>query len=327
MAIRYFWKYGLVGWSELGAEIKSYDACSYVSKYVCKDISYETRRDLQSFLNKHNEDYALRYNQIKDYLPRHWQSKGYGESLKDVILRSSDPIKTLHEGYRIPLTDEVVPFPAYIVHKLCYEYLEDGRRVLTEFGKTYKMDTFDQTIADSVASLHYLLSMDGLKSKVDDEIVSSLELFKGLDTVSDLHQWFSDFMEHYNFTLEDYCIYTKCFKGTVIPHDSSLDGYISSPRFEMYDYTGLYEAGKQLYEERMRLDLSLLDADDENTALKELDEYYLYNNEDYFRVFEEFGLFIRFINGINKERRSSYEKQQERTIKKLKDLYNNNRHK
>lgn len=132
-------------------EIRSlYGGACYVSKYVCKDLSYFSLPEVDYYISDKKH-----YDNIKPYLPKHWQSNKLGFSALDEF-ENKDFEKVLKEGIFNPLKGENVPLPRYVINKLLYknvktkdDYLrlsKDGKplydRELTDFGRSVLKKTF-----------------------------------------------------------------------------------------------------------------------------------------------------------------------------------------
>ena len=128
--------------------IPLYAGAKYVSKYVCKDISYF---ELNPTLNKAYQCKQFRKAYAKK-LPKHWQSNGIGYSFfKKYNL--SDPNKIddiITNGVPNPLdpTADKIPVPQYVINKFMYVNVKSERvspttgkllydRKLSAFGEAY----------------------------------------------------------------------------------------------------------------------------------------------------------------------------------------------
>lgn len=77
----------------------------YISKYVTKDIAFFDNPKVKEFLNPQLKvdnpaEYKLRYLEIKRFLPKHWQSKGYGIALLNIIKNDGKGIDYYLRGGR-----------------------------------------------------------------------------------------------------------------------------------------------------------------------------------------------------------------------------------
>lgn len=154
------WPHGFVICSKLGWEITSIAGIRYASKYVCKDIAFENKPELRKYLR--NDKFAEWKESIKDFLPKHWQSVGFGESFCDIINKQTDIPKflannsyTLCVGY-----SNNFPIPRYYhlkfekVRNVEYSQLLD-KVVLepTEIGLKVKQIRFEEALLKDTANL------------------------------------------------------------------------------------------------------------------------------------------------------------------------------
>lgn len=86
--MRTWWQHGFVICSKQGWEINSVAGISYASKYVAKDFTYFNLPSLKKI--REFGDFKQFCRDNKDFLPRHWQSVGYGESFCNIIMSQTD---------------------------------------------------------------------------------------------------------------------------------------------------------------------------------------------------------------------------------------------
>ena len=136
--------------------ISSLGGCAkYVSKYITKDMSYYGLPVLHKYLSDkpHRE-------RMRRYLPKHWQSNGLGLSALDYFsVNNENSVKDVIEnGILNPLTFKYVPLPSYIINKLMFYNVNNGRvsdtngkplydRYLTDFGRIYMHHVFRTRVA------------------------------------------------------------------------------------------------------------------------------------------------------------------------------------
>lgn len=145
------------------------ESAKYVSKYITKDMSFFGLDCVKDWLDKSaiidynglQLNFYERKRMIKNYLPKHWQSKGIGLSQLDYVdLSSTESIRAaLDNGVWCPLTCTYMPLSQYAVNKLLYKSVRSERisevtnrpiyeRVLTPFGrasmKTIYMQRFEK---------------------------------------------------------------------------------------------------------------------------------------------------------------------------------------
>lgn len=94
----------------------------YISKYVCKDIDFYKKKEITDYLDKNlkktnPQEYEKRYWRIKRFLPKHWQSKGFGIALLDEVKKDKDYY--LSGGKWKDIKDlKTYHIPQYITNKL-----------------------------------------------------------------------------------------------------------------------------------------------------------------------------------------------------------------
>lgn len=156
------------------AVIQSHEAGAlYVAKYVNKDVAFYGRRDLQAyFLNvkKDGHDRIDRKKAIKKFLPRHWQSNGYGDAIISDFLNASDSdrIDMWVNGIALPLSTYRYQMPLYFKDKLIYENRAEGGRQLNSFGQNFKSKLYNFEIDALTRALTHQMSCFGLRRKLSD---------------------------------------------------------------------------------------------------------------------------------------------------------------
>lgn len=135
----------------------------YVSKYITKDLSYYDISGLSDYLQDKQNKFK-----IKNYLPKHWQSKKLGACMYDQInfFDSSDVKDKLQNGVVNPLTFKRVPIPQAIINQMIYKNVKSDRvsevtkkvlydRDISDFGKEYFKHIFTSRInktADKISA-------------------------------------------------------------------------------------------------------------------------------------------------------------------------------
>lgn len=108
-------------------------ACKYVSKYITKDLDYCNISLIKKYLelrNKLSDEKRCYYNK---FLPKHFQSKGIGDSL---LKNGCDPdslLSYVRNGVYNPTTCKMDQLPRFYVEKLCF----DHKRVLSDDGTPF----------------------------------------------------------------------------------------------------------------------------------------------------------------------------------------------
>lgn len=158
--IQSYWKYGMCRWSKpkdkygnvLGIFVQREFAGLYVSKYMVKQVEfYDQPAVNQYILNDDGSRNVENYNKIKNFLPRHWQSQGFGIDL----INYCQDLSVFHDGLkfdfvkdRIAGKDHFYKVPRYITRKVLYDVDEHGSYVLNELGRKYNRDYVKKILVD-----------------------------------------------------------------------------------------------------------------------------------------------------------------------------------
>lgn len=187
-------------------------ATNYVQKYVLKDMSFYGLEQVDKYL--HTEDGRINKahkEQIKNCLPKHWQSVQLGYSLFDSLTDDTAKINALENGIVNPTTFKVVPLPTFAANRLIYKNVKSERlsttikkrvrkddyypnlydRYLSEFGKRYMEKCFSERISKYKGKVLDFLHNYGVNagllsaSGVDADAISNIIACSGL-SVEDL---------------------------------------------------------------------------------------------------------------------------------------------
>lgn len=172
-------KYAFSRWIFPRLEIDSItNSASYVSKYVCKDITFFSNEYLKSFIEEYKSlklKYKLNFHEIltsplsyehkklaryhyiylriKKYFPKHWQSNGFGINL----LHYSTNSKPYPSVYPNPLKhDFSIPLPTYICDKITFTLDAYDRRHFksSSIASKYYHNLFNS----SLSRFHFFMS-------------------------------------------------------------------------------------------------------------------------------------------------------------------------
>lgn len=144
-----YWSYGMCRWSKQedgGIFVNSEFAARYVTKYVVKDIEFYDQPQLNEYLfDGRGKRIPYRYDKIKRFLPKHWQSKSFGQDLvqycnNDAVFKDGIDFRFVDDMKRGK--DHKYRVPRYIERKLLYEFDEYGSEVLNERGKRVKGELY-----------------------------------------------------------------------------------------------------------------------------------------------------------------------------------------
>lgn len=161
------WQHGFIICSQFGWEIKTAKGIRYATKYVCKDIGYY-KDFLRDYLNVSDKsERKERLSAIKDYLPRHWQSVGFGSPFLNVIKSHDISAFLFRDTYRLNI-DKSPDFkiPRYYHLKLEKTIVKDLSRLLdkvvtisTPVGCEVKMMRLQRSLNDAIIRLNDFLQL------------------------------------------------------------------------------------------------------------------------------------------------------------------------
>lgn len=162
-------------WNTLPSEnqvlARDKDACAkYISKYTTKDIGFYKKEEIQKYLDEklkktNKAEWEKRYWRIKRYLPKHWQSKGFGISLLNEVKKKPEyyltggkfiDIKDLKK-YKMPkyITDKVAKINCIHLNKPI-EHYEDFKREFKALQK--KWNKYEKMTDDDIKRMRVLRS-------------------------------------------------------------------------------------------------------------------------------------------------------------------------
>lgn len=222
-----YWPHGFVRKSKkygLFVSPSSDFAARYTSKYCTKDLDWFDQPEVNEFLyDEFGVKNEQRFNAIKDYLPKHWQSQGFGLGLSkycedDIVFKDGINFDFLSDR-KLGKTKKY-PVPRYIKRKLLYDYdKETGKFTLNERGKSYNRDYVSEIIADSVERISKYISVGYLNTlAIPSEFYQQYqERFHDKDIFLGESSLCKNFRDHLpeGVSLEDVCLYNKFIKGRV----------------------------------------------------------------------------------------------------------------
>lgn len=167
------WQHGFIVCSKFGWQILTAKGIRYATKYVCKDIGYYNE-NLRRYLEVSDvTEHKRRLSDIRPYLPRHWQSVGFGSPFLDVIRNQKDIVRFLfRDSYNLNI-DKSPDFriPRYYHLKFEKSVAKDISKILdkvvqftTPVGKDVKRLRISRLIDSSVTHLRDILSSNYLES-------------------------------------------------------------------------------------------------------------------------------------------------------------------
>lgn len=243
--IQQLWHYGMVRYSEpsIGDCIVSSDvACKYVAKYCSKDFSYFNQPQLMEYLNVLDADEReLRLKRFRPFAPHHWQSHGYGSSLVTILRGKnfSELVDILLDGYcfnsksdKEQVQRTFFKLPSYITDKLLYNVFPDGRRQLTETGRSVMAAVFFISLRNELRDLSKQISIEYIQHHCFGVDFDQYFKLYGVHDADGLNQWFNDIIDS---RLYEFVIYRKVWKGVISPDQDSID-YLDSLSPTKFEY-------------------------------------------------------------------------------------------
>lgn len=238
----------------------------YLSKYIMKDMSYFGNPDLSFYISD-----PIHKIRIKDFLPKHFQSNGFGFGLFS-NLNESNFVDSLNRGVLNPLTKKYVQMPQYAINKLFYKYVStagtpyerigiNGKplydRILTDFGRNYFRQLYEnkinclcykfQSFFKSNSTSLVRFSLNRLHINVDNPVS-----FRNLSIYKIYLRYFSNYPLLYNESFNDnilsvfednellYDIYLKSrdikFLRDLPHHSVNIDFTFRRNPFKDYDF-------------------------------------------------------------------------------------------
>lgn len=178
------WKHGFVICSDEGWEIKSVAGIAYASKYVSKDFTFYNLPAMRDLLQY--GDFKTFCKEHKDFLPRHWQSVGFGSQFIDVINAQQDIAKFLADNKYNLWNDSngSFPIPRYYHLKLEKRINKEYSKLLdkvvlerTEIGTKVREIRLNRSIDRDVAKLRTLSSFSMSFDLLDHNVIKSYFVF------------------------------------------------------------------------------------------------------------------------------------------------------
>lgn len=177
-----FWKHGFLTKGEGGLCVNGVAGVKYVAKYVTKDMLDSVSDAIRLYIGKgEREDWKERKAKISCYLPKHFQSIGFGAGLCryfDGVELCSSKIADICKNGVIFVNDgktQHIPFPRYVLNKVFYNRRLDNTLELNELGLCWQYDTLSSRIDDKIKKYKTILNynLDILKN-VDNPFCDDL---------------------------------------------------------------------------------------------------------------------------------------------------------
>ncbi len=214
-----FWPYGFTMWSKpcldnglpLGIYCTNEFACEYVSKYCFKSVEFYEQPEVQDFLFVNGKKHPDRYEMIKDFLPRHWQSMSFGVGLSEIFDSEDAMLNGVNFNFRKDVErgrTVMTKCPQYITRKLFYEQLKDGRFVINPHGLKTFVNIFPKKAQRLADKLKQELSPAGIEALIKDDKVLQKLLGHNRDS---LQKYIFELMNGRNFM--ELALYSMVWQG------------------------------------------------------------------------------------------------------------------
>lgn len=246
--------------SKGGARISSHLAIKYVSKYCTKDLDFYNDKTINLLLKQDGKR-----EQLKRFIPSHWQSQGFGSYMADYILNSSNAVDILSNGFALPVTKDCANLyyqsvPSYIIDKLFnntiyeqhteirlnskykfheYKVTDHIYKTLSDYGYNFKCSTLERQVSEHAHSLQMAMSLPKLCLNLPQnflvQAITSQVLDKPCNNVNELHSKIHELLG--NYSPVDLAVYKVVYRGNCIPNHfiySSADNLLDSKVYSYY---------------------------------------------------------------------------------------------
>lgn len=269
--IKSYWTYGFVNWSKEedgGLFVTSQYAGKYVSKYCTKDLAYFQQPVVEAYLyDSDGKVIQDRYEKLKSFLPRHWQSKSFGLGLTQYCENDKVFIEGLPFGFLPDFRDgkkRSYRVPRYIERKLLYnrELIQapavdkNGKslgfvqtkeiEVLNERGKYVKslLDSFDDKIARMALHNTDYTQVEYIKKSIANDFQEFNRKYGyGYTSFEDVTGAFLDFKKQVSYV--ELACWQLVLSGTGFSSRLERDGVARMSEHELVEFC------RQLYRKRI----------------------------------------------------------------------------
>lgn len=314
------WKFGYSFYSHKGASVESLDGIGYVTKYCCKQIEYFEREDLKNYISKKSN-----LEKIKNYLPKHWQSKGFGLYLANWLSAKDNILDYFTRGigkdfFGVGGEDKFYSLPRYIVNKLLYKVNDKGVRVHSDLGKELAPKLFALSLDKCEKSLKRYFTVNGLRPLIDSQDCHRFISINEFDsTIPNNYAGLSGYLckKLNNRPIRELALYMLSFRGLTLP-ERSLYLYnciedLNTEELECVAYSILDDAENDdvyYYSDKSFKDSSIYD------------KCYTWSASPRFDGFETILRVIQDINSLSAKRKTAPKVDDDKVITTLKNLLN-----
>lgn len=290
------WAHGFVGCSKNhGFAIKSTKAYEYSVKYISKDMGYYSSQ-IGKYLDKRHlneQEYERRYNLIKDYLPNHWQSKGYGLNIVSLMDDMSEQEKIQFmlddKAIKIPKKNGLTSsysLPKYIVQKMTHYMDKDMSDILgrpyfrkNDLGKKYALQRLATRCNEDDIDINKFMDKNywnNMLPKFDSELLTS-DVYNTIDI-------FTDILKN-RIDPQDFVLYKNFLRYLPIPFHATKEFHLD----HVEDYIDRYFDNEAIPREAYLImqQLNHLPEDYGYSSNSEIGEALEYAQISHFKTFSE----------------------------------------
>ena len=196
---------------------------SYAAKYVCKDLSYYELPSVQRYVDYIDKQDDEVKSQLRDGLPRIYQSNGVGAELVSQLSENFDDVSKY--GLINPLTNKRCPIPYYVYNKFFFKTIPSFDSRVGKNGKilydrvmikdddmfvSYKLDSLYRSIENATPYFDTSISRCKLFLPYADLLSDCVSNLKHLTGVDDR------FTLAYMFVI--YKDYVRCSSDLMLPY-------------------------------------------------------------------------------------------------------------
>lgn len=264
--VQKFWKYGFVGYGNLGIEVRDFHALNYACKYMTKDSSYKSvvENVKMKYAELSDDKDLINFDDFfKDFRQFHLQSMSFGRCMLNYV----DDNRLFLGRVLNPFSQDgksELPVPLYIVRKVFYDSVkqDDGtyRYVLNCQGVLRKLKNLDNQILSATNKL-----LEYRQYPNDEHLLNELQ-------AESIESFFHDLDVSFNSTMQVplYSLYTYYY----VYRDRCLNDYMSDNfRIDYLKYLTHYDDKKIEFVKNM----GIVEKNTENIC----------NYQQIFRIFEK----------------------------------------